>query len=241
VQESPIDVELQLINEMDNIELFDKYINNELSSEERNEFDNRIKSDKEFSSEFKLYLFSVNGICREAEQDNIDFGVAIKNLTKEQLREIIGPRKEVAKPKILKFKPWMWQVASIAAVVIIAFTVAFRIERQSQYRVDDAIYSFAIEDDALSGNTRGGERVDVTKLNDNELKSQLPKLEEQYKSATDDQDIADNGYTLIIAYLRLHDRDNARIVLTQLIQRFENNEDGKEYVDKLNHILKLIE
>jgi hypothetical protein len=223
---------------MDNIELFDKYINGELSAQERNDFDDRLKSDKEFALEFKIYRFSVSGIRREAEQDDLEFGAAMKNITKEQLREIVGPRKETAKPKILKFKPLMWQVVSIAAVVLIAYAVVLRFEKQSQCRVDDVAYSFAIEDMALS---RGGAQIDVTKLNDAELTTQLPKIEKQYKSSTTDQDVAENGYSLVMAYLRLHDRDNARIVLTQLIQHFEKDENAEEYVNKLNHILKLIE
>lgn len=79
---------------MANIELFDKYINGELSDSERNEFKERLESDKEFATDFNIYLVSVIGICKEAEQDNMDFGVAMKHLTKEQLFEIIG-RKEI--------------------------------------------------------------------------------------------------------------------------------------------------
>ena len=56
---------------MANIELFDKYINGELSDSERNEFKGRLESDKEFATDFNIYMVSVIGICKEAEQDKL--------------------------------------------------------------------------------------------------------------------------------------------------------------------------
>ena len=109
---------------MERIELYDRYINHQLSKDECKEFDARLESDKDFASDFKVYLFTVNGICREVHQDNIDFGVALKNLSKEQLCNIVGAKAESpVKPKILHFKPWMWQVASVAAIFVIIVLV----------------------------------------------------------------------------------------------------------------------
>ena len=44
---------------MERIELFDKYIKDQLSPKERNEFDARLESDKEFASDFKVFLLAV--------------------------------------------------------------------------------------------------------------------------------------------------------------------------------------
>lgn len=79
--------------EMERIDLFDRYFNGELSAEENMKFKERLESDDDFASEFKIYSMTVVGICKEAEQDNADFGLAMKHLSKEQLFEIIG-RKE---------------------------------------------------------------------------------------------------------------------------------------------------
>lgn len=129
---------------MERIELYDRYINHQLSKDECKEFDARLESDKDFASDFKVYLFTVNGICREVHQDNIDFGVALKNLSKEQLCNIIGAKAESpVKPKILHFKPWMWQVASVAAIFVIVFGMFFNIEKNARYAVDNAIYTCA--------------------------------------------------------------------------------------------------
>ena len=89
---------------MERIELFDRYINNQLSEKEREEFNALLKSDEDFASDFNVYLFTVDGICREVQQDNIDFGVAMKKLSQEQLRSIIGIKTEAHETKIAAFQ-----------------------------------------------------------------------------------------------------------------------------------------
>lgn len=232
---------------MDNIELFDRYIRENFSQQERGEFDNRLKSDKEFAAEFKLFLFSANGICRETVQDDTDFGFAIKSLTKEQLREIVGTSKATEIPvvvtetsKVLRFKSWMWQAASIAAVVVIAVTFVFQFEKQSRYNVDNAIYTFAGEDVICSASRGETEPVDITRLEDEELRTRLPKLVKLYNNATDNQEVADNGFVLVMAYVRLHDRKKARHILSQLIQRLDKDEAFRDVVVKYKSIHNLI-
>lgn len=237
---------------MERIELFDNYINNRLSDEQRSEFDARLKSDENFASDFKVYLFTIDGICREAHQDNLDFGVAMKKLTKEQLREIIGPRHEkmsaaaasavpdaeASNPKIIRFKPWMWHAASIAAVVVIAFVAVFKVEQNSRYNVDDAIFACADLNTDLARS--GSEAIDISSMNDGELKAAIPALTNQYMTTETTDEIADNGYALAMVYLKLHDRDKAKDILNQLISRFDGNEDYAESVAKWKSILNLI-
>lgn len=87
---------LKIETEMERIDLFDRYIKGELSDTERSEFRTRLESDGDFASEFNVYRLTVSGIRREAHQDNLDFGIAMKNLSKEQLFDVIG-----RKPKVL--------------------------------------------------------------------------------------------------------------------------------------------
>ncbi len=223
---------------MANIELFDKYINGELSDSERNEFKERLESDKEFATDFNIYMVSVIGICKEAEQDNMEFGVAMKKLSKEQLRNIVGEPKTAPaiKPKKLLIKSWIWQAASIAAVVVIAFTYSFNVQRQAKYSVYDAIYACA---DINTDLTRSG-GVDITKLSDKELKEQLPALMETYKTSSDEVEIADTGYAIAMGYLRLHDAKQAKSMLSELITRFKDNPDFAESVTKWESILNVI-
>lgn len=236
---------------MERIDLYDRYINNQLSDKERADFDARLESDEDFASDFKVYLFTVDGICREAHQDNLDFGLAMKGLSKDQLKEIIGKQdvgstaaasiaesSEIEKPKVLRFKPWMWQAASIAAVVVIAFTVVLNIEKTARYSVDNAIYACAeINPDLVRA---GGEPLDVKSMSDDELKAQLPELISLYQSASNNDEVADNGYALAMAYLRLHDRDNAKVILERLVSRFDGNTDYAESVSRWKSILNLL-
>ena len=78
---------------MDNIDLFDDYINDNLSADEIAEFKARLKSDKEFKTEFLIYCQVVMGIYREAEQDNKDFEMAMKGISEQKLKEIIDRSK----------------------------------------------------------------------------------------------------------------------------------------------------
>ena len=246
---------------MERIELFDRYINNQLSEKEREEFNALLKSDEDFASDFNVYLFTVDGICREVQQDNIDFGVAMKKLSQEQLRSIIGIKTEAhetkiaafqfrdaaivvkteapVKTKILHFKTWTWQTASIAAIFfVVVLGMYFNIEKNARYAVDNAIYACAdINPDLVRA---GGEPIDITSMTDDELESKLSELESLYQSASTNDEIADNGYALAMAYLRLHDRDKAKSVLNQLIARFEGNADYADDVNKWKSILNLL-
>lgn len=145
---------------------------------------------------------------------------------------------QIAKSKIIQFKPWMWQAASIAAVVVIAFTVVFNIQKNAQYSIDNAIYACAeINPDLVRA---GGKPIDIKSMNDVELKTKLPELISIYQSASTTDEVADNGYALAMAYLRLHDRSKAKEVLEQLVSRFNDNADYAESVGKWKSILNLL-
>lgn len=231
---------------MERIELFDNYINNQLSDVQRSEFDARLESDKEFASDFKVYLLTVNGICQEARQDNLDFGKAMKNLSKEQLQQIVGQRKNLQSNisqkettvKVLRFKPWMWQVASIAAIIVIAFTVVFNIEKNARFSVDNAIYACAEINSDLTRD--GSEMLDIRSMSDDELKENLHKLVSNYNSAETSDEVADNGFALAMAYLRLHEREKSKEVLNQLVTKFKDNSEYAGYVSQWQSILTIL-
>ena len=231
---------------MERIELFDNYINNLLSDAQRSEFDARLDTDKEFASDFKVYLLTVNGICREARQDNLDFGNAMKSLSKEQLQQIVGQRKNLQSNisqkettvKVLRFKQWMWQVASLAAIIVIAFTVVFNIEKNARFSVDNAIYACAEINSDLTRD--GSEMLDIRSMSDAELKENLHKLVSNYNTAETSDEVADNGFALAMAYLRLHDREKAKEVLCQLVSKFKDNPEYAGHVSQWQSILTIL-
>lgn len=226
---------------MANIELFDKYINGELSEKEMADFKNLLEEDKDFAIDFNIYSLSIIGICKEAEQDNMDFGVAMKKLTKEQLKNIVGKPKARPTNVVKKFslRPWIWQAASIAAVVVIAFTYSFNVQRNARYSVDNAIYACADVDFDMA-RSGGEEPIDITKLSDKELQEAIPALQKAYRNATENEDIATTGYALAMTFIRLHNRADAKSILDGLIQRFDNNPDFCRDVAKWKSIRELI-
>ncbi|MGM9845879.1 MAG: hypothetical protein ACI30K_06585 [Muribaculaceae bacterium] len=81
---------------IDIFDLFDRYFNGELSEVEQGEFKKRLESDDKFAADLKIYSITVAGICKEARQDNADFGIAMKHLSADKLREIIGRKQPEA-------------------------------------------------------------------------------------------------------------------------------------------------
>lgn len=232
---------------MDNIDLFDKYIKGELSEKERHEFDTRLKDDKSFAADFKVYSVTVKGICKEAEQDNKDFEAAMKHISKEQLSEIIGKKEgnravsSQSASKVSKtikahfFRSWMWQAACWGIIIGGAAIWIAHADKNGRYSVDNAIYATAY---VYQGSSRGSINIpDLNSLSDKELKDKLPTFVAQFKECEDSEDIYEVGFPLVMAYMRLHERDKAKEILTEMINKLSADEDYTEEVSKLKSIL----
>lgn len=220
---------------MKRIESFDKYISGEMSDTEVAEFKRKLSEDKDFSSDFQIYKMVVKGIVMEEKEKEAELDNAFKNLSKDDLRKIVGPKKTIAKTskskaKVVYMASW---ITSVAAVVIIAFSLTFNIQRSARNNVDDIMF-----DCYYSPVSRGGEDiVDLSKASEAKIKKQLPKMEKVYNKATDEQDISSYGINLAMVYLKIHDRDKARKVLLDVKKKCTDN-DVKNICDKL---LKQIE
>ena len=77
---------------MERIDLFDRYIFGRLSKGEKESLELRLNENTEFASDYNAYLLCVNGIRREAEQDNIEFSHAMKSMSRHELLDIIGKK-----------------------------------------------------------------------------------------------------------------------------------------------------
>ena len=231
---------------MERIELFDRYINNQLTDEEHQEFDAKLKDDADFASDYQMYLMTVDGICKEAEQDNMDFGIAMKAITKEQLLDIIGKKEtdlpvaaSIANdPRKFRIKPWMWQVTSIAAIIVIAFTVVLNIQKQAKNSIYDNIYACAQFEEIHS---RGAAKpIDITKLDDSELKAKLLEMEKSYNECEDTDDLYDYGYPLAMAYIRLHQPKPALEILNNMVSKLQNDEYYEPEVREMRLIISML-
>lgn len=272
---------------MKNLILFDQYIFGELSADEEKDFISRLKNDSELAVEFQTYLSVVKGVCLEAQQDDFEFGAAMKNISKEELREIMGPRlrtspfnnvhdralwvpldastkadrhidfsdrddvpaeiagastaaedthkylasksvsspAEKTSPKKTGLKSWIWQAASIAALVVIALTVVLNFEKRSRESVDNVIFNFYSNDIAMI--SRGGEEpiespngeTTAIEAYSSDPAKAIPALRKAFDSADDPQEIAISGQLLALAYIKEHQRKEAKKVLETLINR----------------------
>ena len=206
-----------------------------MSDTEVAEFKRKLSEDKDFSSDFQIYKMVVKGIVMEENDKEAELDNAFKNLSKDDLRKIVGPKKTIAKTSMSKAKvvymaSW---ITSVAAVAVIAFSLTFNIQRSARNNVDDIMF-----DCYYSPVSRGGEDiVDLSKASEAKIKKQLPKMEKVYNKATDEQDISSYGINLAMVYLKIHDRDNARKVLLDVKKKCTDN-DVKNICDKL---LKQIE
>lgn len=218
---------------MDYIELFDRYMADELSSDERMEFDRRLNADAAFREDFGLYASVVRGVRQEGRQDAFDFGHAMKALTREEFLSAIGPAPtRHIMPK--RRRQWVWKAVSAAAVIAVIAVVGVG-SRISDNRVDNAIIAAA----DITSYTRGAneEPVDIRALDNDELKARLPELEADYASASEPDIKADNGERLAMAYIKLHDRKKARLTLEQLISDYSPYPDYSESVAKWQNLL----
>lgn len=206
-----------------------------MSDTEVAEFKRKLSEDKDFSSDFQIYKMVVKGIVMEENDKEAELDNAFKNLSKDDLRKIVGPKKTIAKTSMSKAKvvymaSW---ITSVAAVAVIAFSLTFNIQRSARNNVDDIMF-----DCYYSPVSRGGEDiVDLSKASEAEIKKQLPKMEKVYNKATDEQDISSYGINLAMVYLKIHNRDKARKVLLDVKKKCTDN-DVKNICDKL---LKQIE
>lgn len=237
---------------MERIELFDRYINNQLSDDERRKFDKRLKDDDDFAGDFNVYLLTIDGICKEAHQDDIDFGIAMKALSKDQLCDVIGKTKTeypaaASMPETprnlhanrFRLKPWILQVASIAAVIIVAFTLIITFQKRTQNAVYDNIYASAhFEEPHIRGAVKP---IDITKLDDSELKAKLPEMEEMYENCEDPEELYEYGYPLAMAYIRLHQPKPALKILDEMVSKLQHDDYYEPEVREMRLMINMLQ
>lgn len=218
---------------MDKINMFDRYIRGEMTSEEMHLFKQQLIEDAETNTDFKIYSALVAGICKEEQQDNIDFAYALKSLTEEELKQVIGKR---VKPILQKhnFRQIGFYVASMTAVVVICFSVILHIQNSAEYTVDNLI----VEYNSMPVSNRGGDNaIDISNMNQDEVEKILSKLCNIYSdiSKEDIQEKQMTGINLAMAYLKIHDRKKAISVLEEIKSLYP---DDTEFVFQCDKILK---
>lgn len=206
-----------------NIEVFDRYIDGKLSAEEKLSFEQRLSANNNFALDFRIYLFTLKGIYEEVDQDNIEFGVAMKTISKEELLRIIG---RCSRPRVLRLnylRERMAWVASIAAILVIGIFSVLNVRQSGMDRLDNTIVAY----NYIPDSNRGWETI---------TSDDIPTLERAYQMAPSDdiQAQEDAGMRLALAYLKIHDRKKAKEILAELSVRFADDE---EFVAQCHKIL----
>lgn len=206
------------ITEMEQIELFDKFITDELNNEEKDMFKKRLSEDKLFAEDFRIYVSIVDAIRREQEEDDLEFGHAMKNISKDDLKNIIGKKNR------FNIKPWLYSGSVAAAVITIVIITSIFSIRSSHHLIDEIVVAeYAI---TTSYSRSGDSIVDINlaDINNDILVARMTELEQAYKSASTPQDIKTYGLNLALAHLKLHNRNDAKKILNDLIVRFKDSE-----------------
>lgn len=197
-----------------NIEVFERYIDGKLSAEEKLSFEQRLSSDNNFALDFRIYLFTLKGIYQEVDQNNVEFGVAMMTITKEELLRIIG---RCSRPRVLRLnylRERIAWVASIAAILVIGIFSVLNVRQSGMDRLDNTIVAY----NYIPDSNRGWETI---------TSDDIPTLERAYQMAHSDdiQAQEDAGMRLALAYLKLHDRKKAKEILGELSVRFAEDEE----------------
>ena len=167
------------------------------------------------------------GLIKEGEQDNADLEAALRNMSDEDFLAMIHE----GRPQPNKMKPWrIWLTAAVSAAAVLAL-VLIPAYRSMNTRVCE---SALVACEAYMPSARGGGDPSATDIS--EIKEALPQLEADYKSAlnpTGSQDyyapnLAEAGWDLATAYLRLGERGKAKEVLTELATRYSDSEFGAQ-------------
>lgn len=205
----------------------------------------------------------IDGLRKEAAQDNADFEAAVRNMSDEAFQELIQRRPRHLRPKSKSLLPWI--VSAITSVAVVLIVLIPSINAMEGRLCDTALFASA----AYADESRGTE--DIINMTVDEVKAKLPELEKQYEqslkkaSTVGDYDIPnrrprrrtktnvyvtqrqaieelhkvelqDAGWNLTMAYLKLHRKDDAVRVLTHLADRFSTTEYGRHCSELLRQL-----
>ena len=216
---------------MDNIELFDRYISGELTTEEKKNFENKLSEDLEFATDFRIYKAAVRGIVKEEQEKERELDEAFKHLSENDLRSIIGPKitishKPEKKAKIIYMTSW---ISSVAAIMIIAFSITFNMTKSAKENVDNIMFDCYYNPYSRSASNTD----DLSDASSQQIQQILPTLVNEYKKAIEEQDITEQGINLAMVYLKLHDRENAKDILNEVKRKCSGNAQIVKQCDKL--------
>ena len=182
-------------------------------------------------------------IYNEAKEENIEFGNALKKIPEKELEEILNSGRKKRRINRLLWERIEWSIA-VAALIAVAITVPISVENESKNKICDIVYAYnsaQLNDiSTLVSRSASEPFLDITTMNEEQLKNSLPGLEERFQQSESLQDLAINGRILAFAYIRLHKRKEACNVLETMIERFSGDEDYLNDMEECKELLNQI-
>ncbi|MDE6008972.1 MAG: hypothetical protein K2G90_07155 [Muribaculaceae bacterium] len=216
----------------DNLELFNLYLEDRLSENDKKAFEDRLAADKDFRTDFRVFLLTVDGIIKESRQDNIEFGTALGDIDESALLSIIGREENIGKeenkssekkPVVASLYRNLAWISSIAAIIVIGIFSVIGVMQSGNDKVDNIL---AYYNDFAAVGRGGAESVSLSSLSEKEIANIIPSLEKEYyaSGSQDEQQQKIAGLTLAMAYLRTHQRAKAKNILNELEHRYADDE-----------------
>ena len=184
-----------------------------------------------------------HAIIREAEEDNIEIGRALKDISEGELKKILGVKKKKRSYNKLILERVIWSI-SVAALIAVAICLPIGIENRSKDEIDNLLYAYnASELSAMESSvsrSAGMVLPNIIAMTDDELKEILPELQRYFEESPTSQDITVNGKILALSYIRLHKREEARKILKIMIDKLSADEDYGATVKECHNLLEQI-
>ncbi|MCM1141180.1 MAG: hypothetical protein NC453_21650 [Muribaculum sp.] len=244
---------------------------------------------KEKDLDKNLETIIIDGLIKEAEQENADFAAAIRNMSDEEFEDMVrepafadydygvrhdmainltgsaeydsetmyaeipsvrkayrpiedrieadGPTQSSKKSRVKIFRPWITAAVSAAAVLLLILIPSFNAINAKL--CDSALYM----SEAYITPAKGG--FDISSATTEQIKEELPNLEQQYHSTIEKDGkliyyrdgFQDAGWTLAVAYLKLHKKSDAIKVLKTL----ESQTQGTPFGNHCKELLKQLD
>lgn len=224
-----------------NIAMFDAYLNNLMSADDKQALEQRLAQDSDLRQELQMHKELVYCLQKTCGEANREFGQALKGISDEDFRQIVAEKKvdkaledeDKSKGRVVPLKK-VYRWMSIAAMVFIIAGVGVHQyqQRQSRNQAFEAIYATGFNpDNLLDASRQDGEMTPAKNDLNNAIKQididpgkAVLQLETLFASmATDAQDIkTDCGIALAYAYVKTHDIEKAK----ETIQKVGQLNDG---------------
>ena len=221
--------------------MFDAYLNNLMSADDKQALEQRLAQDSDLRQELQMHKELVYCLQKTRGEANHEFGQALKGISDEDFRQIIAEKKvdkalededkSIGRVVPLK-KVYRWMSIAAMLVFIVGIGVHKYQQHQSRNQAFEAIYATGFNpDNLLDASRQDGEMTPAKNDLNNAIKQMdidpekaAQQLEVLFAStAADAQDIkTDCGIALAYAYVKAHDIEKAK----ETIQKVGQLNDG---------------